>query len=75
MILAEPKIQSRIGNTLPWDKYLDFDLPPELEAGEPPEARDLSRDQVRLMVSYYQEDAVFHTRRDLPEHLSPAMSW
>ena len=31
---------------------LQFDLPPELEAGEPPEARGLARDQVRLMVSY-----------------------
>ena len=31
---------------------LDFHLPPALEAGEPPEARGLSRDEVRLMVSY-----------------------
>ncbi len=31
---------------------LDFDLPPELEAAEPPEARGLARDEVRLMVSY-----------------------
>ena len=30
---------------------LDFRLPAELEAGEPPEARGLSRDQVRLMAS------------------------
>jgi hypothetical protein len=30
---------------------LDFDLPAELEAGEPPEARGLARDEVRLMVS------------------------
>ena len=29
---------------------LDFVLPPELEAGEPPEARGLARDEVRLMV-------------------------
>ena len=28
---------------------LDFDLPPELEAGEPPEARGQARDEVRLM--------------------------
>jgi len=29
----------------------DFDLPPELEASEPPEMRGLARDEVRLMVS------------------------
>ncbi len=33
-------------------RTLDFTLPPHLEAGEPPEARGLSRDQVRLMVTY-----------------------
>ena len=31
---------------------LDFVLPAELEAREPPEARGLARDQVRLLVSY-----------------------
>src|SRR3569833_1687217 len=30
---------------------LDFALPPNLEASEPPEARGLARDEVRLMVS------------------------
>lgn len=30
---------------------LDFELPPEFEASEPPEARGLARDEVRLMVS------------------------
>ena len=34
---------------------LHFELPPELEAGEPPEARGLRRDEVRLMVSYLEE--------------------
>ena len=29
----------------------DFDLPSELEAHEPPEARGLARDQVKIMVS------------------------
>lgn len=49
---------------------LHFELPPELEAGEPPEARGLSRDEVRLMVSYLEDDRVFHaTFRDLPEFL------
>jgi S-adenosylmethionine:tRNA ribosyltransferase-isomerase len=45
---------------------LDFELPRELEAGEPPEARGLARDEVRLMVSYCSDDRVVHTRfRDL----------
>lgn len=49
---------------------LDFTLPPELEAGEPPEARGLSRDEVRLMVSYLSSDRVNHARfRDLPDYL------
>lgn len=41
---------------------LDFTLPPELEATEPPEARGLSRDAVKLMVSYPADDRVLHTR-------------
>lgn len=41
---------------------LSFSLPPELEASEPPEARGLRRDQVRLMVSNYATDQVSHTR-------------
>ena len=45
---------------------LDFELPPELEAGEPPEARGLARDEVRLMVSYRVDDRIVHSRfRDL----------
>src|SRR5918992_1627024 len=50
---------------------LHFELPPELEAGEPPEARGLRRDEVRLMVSYLEDDSVVHsTFGDLPEFLS-----
>src|SRR5947209_6101310 len=46
---------------------LDFVLPSSLEAGEPPEARGLARDDVRLMVSHYRDDRVLHTRfRALP---------
>ncbi|RIH83020.1 S-adenosylmethionine:tRNA ribosyltransferase-isomerase [Calidithermus terrae] len=49
---------------------LEFALPEELEAHEPPEARGLSRDGVRLMVSYRQGDRLAHARfRDLPEFL------
>lgn len=50
---------------------LDFVLPPALEAGEPPEARGLQRDEVRLMVSYRDDDRVVHsTFRDLPDFLN-----
>ena len=49
---------------------LHFELPPELEAGEPPEARGLRRDEVRLMVSYLDDDRVVHSSfRDLPDFL------
>ncbi len=49
---------------------LRFELPPELEATEPPEARGLRRDEVRLMVSYLDDDRVVHSRfGDLPKFL------
>jgi S-adenosylmethionine:tRNA ribosyltransferase-isomerase len=49
---------------------LHFELPPELEAGEPPEARGMRRDEVRLMVSYLDDDRVVHSKfADLPEFL------
>jgi S-adenosylmethionine:tRNA ribosyltransferase-isomerase len=41
---------------------LDFELPVELEAAEPPEARGLARDAVRLMVSHLGTGTVTHTR-------------
>ena len=41
---------------------LDFALPPELEASEPPEARGLPRDGVRLMVSHCGGTAIAHSR-------------
>src|SRR5713226_8948370 len=43
-------------------EVLHFDLPPELEASAPPEARGLTRDEVRLMVSYRSDDRVIHTQ-------------
>jgi S-adenosylmethionine:tRNA ribosyltransferase-isomerase len=42
------------------ENTLDFKLPPSLEAGEPPEARGLARDKVRLMVSHYTDDRITH---------------
>lgn len=51
---------------------LNFHLPPHLEASEPPEARGLARDEVRLMVSSRADDRIIHTRfRHLPDHLQP----
>jgi S-adenosylmethionine:tRNA ribosyltransferase-isomerase len=48
----------------------EFTLPPQLEATEPPEARGLRRDGVRLLVSYLDSDRVVHTRfADLPKFL------
>jgi S-adenosylmethionine:tRNA ribosyltransferase-isomerase len=51
---------------------LDFVLPPEREAHEPPEARGLARDAVRLMVSRTAADEISHHRfTDLPRLLLP----
>lgn len=41
---------------------LEFDLPAQLAAGEPPEARGLARDDVRLMVSRVGSNVITHTR-------------
>lgn len=51
---------------------LGFTLSPEQEAHEPPEARGLRRDQVRLMVTYTGSGRIVHARfRDLPDFLRP----
>jgi S-adenosylmethionine:tRNA ribosyltransferase-isomerase len=50
---------------------LAFDLPESLAAHEPPEARSLARDAVRLMVSRVGVDAIAHARfRDFPDFLA-----
>jgi S-adenosylmethionine:tRNA ribosyltransferase-isomerase len=49
----------------------DFTLPANLEAAEPPEARGLRRDEVRLLVSDIETDSIAHARfDDLPRWLS-----
>jgi S-adenosylmethionine:tRNA ribosyltransferase-isomerase len=49
---------------------LAFDVPTRLEATEPPEARGLARDEVKLMVAHRSASDVEHQRfRDLPDHL------
>ncbi len=52
------------------DNPFNFTLPAELEASEPPEARGLKRDEVRLMVSYRADNRVIHTQfRELDTYL------
>jgi S-adenosylmethionine:tRNA ribosyltransferase-isomerase len=54
----------------PVQPLLEFRLLPELEAHEPPEARGLTRDGVRLLVSYLRADRFVHARfTDLPDFL------
>jgi S-adenosylmethionine:tRNA ribosyltransferase-isomerase len=51
---------------------LDFTVPSRLEAHEPPEARGLTRDAVRLLVSHVNDDHIFYARFcDLPTFLRP----
>src|SRR5215469_5079057 len=57
---------------LPDLPLLNFTLSSKLEAGEPPEARGLSRDEVRLMVSHIATNQVVHTRfRQITDFLEP----
>ncbi len=57
---------------LPGLPLLNFTLSSALEAREPPEARGLARDEVRLMVSYISNDQVVHTRfRQIADFLEP----
>ncbi|ABG05534.1 putative S-adenosylmethionine:tRNA ribosyltransferase-isomerase [Rubrobacter xylanophilus DSM 9941] len=67
-LLTEKPVNERFA---PAPEPMDFRLPPELEASEPPEARGLERDAVRLMVSR-PGGGVAHARfRDLPRFLEP----
>ncbi|MEY2418608.1 MAG: S-adenosylmethionine:tRNA ribosyltransferase-isomerase, partial [Actinomycetota bacterium] len=51
---------------------LSFELPAALEAHEPPEARRLSRDGVRMLVAHKSTGELVHTRfRNLPDFLEP----
>ena len=47
---------------IPMTTNLNFTLPPELEAPAPAEARGLTRDGVRLMVSHYGDNRIEHSR-------------
>jgi S-adenosylmethionine:tRNA ribosyltransferase-isomerase len=62
---AGPRCEHR-----PWE--LNFELPEALVAHEPSEARGLARDDVRLMVSTMDDDAIVDARfHQLPEFLLP----
>lgn len=51
---------------------LPLSLPAELEADMPAEARGLARDEVRLLVSFVEDDRMAHVLfRDIPCFLSP----
>ena len=47
-----------------------FELPPELEADSPPEARGMTRDAVRMLVAHRRDDAIVHSHfSELPRFL------
>ena len=63
MMLTLTNTPTNVDNwKIPELRPLDFNLPKELEAGAPPEARGLCRDQVRLMVTHRINQAVIHTQ-------------
>jgi S-adenosylmethionine:tRNA ribosyltransferase-isomerase len=69
--MKHTQLRRLASSAIPGFGALDFDLPPDLEAAEPPEARGLARDEVRLMVSYRAGNRVVHTRfRALPDYLA-----
>jgi S-adenosylmethionine:tRNA ribosyltransferase-isomerase len=61
-----------VSAVLELSQRLGFDVPQDLEAGAPAEARGLDRDDVRLMVAYRNDGRLVHSRfRELPRFLSP----
>src|SRR5262245_22542307 len=68
--VAQLESDSARCSTCDTDSRLDFSLPAELEAGQPPEARGLDRDEARLMVSRGPDERIVHTRfAQLPSFL------
>ena len=66
-------MSTEVAALTPGHSPIEFSLPPELEAAEPPEARGLRRDQVRLMVSNHSDGRIRHAHfYDLPDFLNPA---
>ena len=55
---------------VPVSRRLNFELPTELEASVPPEARGITRDAVRLMVAYKSDNHLVHANfNELPRFL------
>jgi S-adenosylmethionine:tRNA ribosyltransferase-isomerase len=68
---VKPATESWEENRSPTLRQLDFELPDSLAAHEPPEARGLTRDGVRLLVSKMQDDSIGHARfRHFPDFLA-----
>ncbi len=68
----EQTLNEAVAKSKPVLQGFDFSLPPELEAGEPPEIRGIARDEVRMMVSHYETDDIQHaTFRDFPHFVEP----
>jgi len=58
--------------TIEPSRRLSFDLPARLEAGEPPEARGLTRDAVRMLVAERESGRLTHTNFGaIPTFLRP----
>ena len=56
--------------TLPELRPLSFELPPELEAPAPPEARGMTRDAVRMLVAHKEDGTLVHSHfSELPRFL------
>jgi S-adenosylmethionine:tRNA ribosyltransferase-isomerase len=69
---ASPAVERRLERAPQASPALDFTLPAELEAHEPPEARGLTRDGVRLLTGGIATGEVGHHRFiDLPDLLRP----
>jgi S-adenosylmethionine:tRNA ribosyltransferase-isomerase len=77
LLPAEPlehfePVERVVPASIPGAHVLDFALPVELEASEPPEARGLARDDVRLLVSYRSDQRIIHSQfRHLADVLEP----
>lgn len=72
MSKRSPILSSDYNEGLPGLPILNFILPPAFEASEPPEARGLERDEVRLMVSYISTKEIVHTGfRHIGDFLEP----
>ncbi len=48
--------------SLPQNKSIHFELPKDLECSSPTEERGIKRDDVRLLISHYQDDRFYHAQ-------------